>query len=286
MIMSPSLMDVRIERSELLKVAQALPAAPRIFSRVSALLTDENSSIDEIASLLKRDPALTARILRVSNSVVYAGNEPVDSLDEAIQRVGFGDTYRIVGFATAAQVVQQHLGFYGVSAAQFRENALLTALIMERLADLAGLDSRSAYTAGLLRSIGKVALSRIGASRDGLDSYEDDGHGPLLEWEVSRCGTDNAQVAAIILEEWRFPEATIQAVGSHYAPTESSTPLAKLLNVAAAAAERCGHGWPGEWSYWDGEAKWLDAFQMGEDQIQESVREALEAFGPVRAAVG
>lgn len=279
-------MDVRIKRSELLKVAQALPAAPRIFSRVSALLTDENSSIDEIASLLKRDPALTARILRVSNSVAYAGNEPVDALDEAIQRVGFGDTYRIVGFATAAQVVQQHLGFYGVSAAQFRENALLTALIMERLADLSGLDARSAYTAGLLRSIGKVALNRIGASQDGLDSYEEDGHGPLLEWEMSRCGTDNAQVAAIVLEEWRFPAATIQAVGAHYAPTESSPTLAKLLNVAAAAAERCGHGWPGEWSYWDGEAKWLETFQMGEDQVQEAVREALEAFGPVRAVVG
>ena len=286
MIMSPPLMDVRIERSELLKVAQALPAAPRIFARVSALLNDENSSIDEITSLLKRDPALTARILRMSNSVAYAGNEPVDSLDEAVQRVGFGDTYRIVGFATAAQVVQQHLGFYGVSAAQFRENALLTALIMERLADLAGLDTRSAYTAGLLRSIGKVALNRLGASRAGPGSYEDDGHGPLLEWEMSRCGTDNAQVAALVLEEWRFPAATVQAVGAHYAPAETSPPLAKLLNVAAAAAERCGHGWPGEWSYWEGSAKWLDLLSMGEDLVQESVREALEAFGPVRAAVG
>lgn len=286
MIMSPPLMDVRIERSELLKVAQALPAAPRIFARVSALLNDENSSIDEITSLLKRDPALTARILRVSNSVAYAGDEPVDSLDEAVQRVGFGDTYRIVGFATAAQVVQQHLGFYGVSAAQFRENALLTALIMERLSDLAGLDARSAYTAGLLRSIGKVALNRLGASRAGLGSYEDDGHGPLLDWEMSRCGTDNAQVAALVLEQWRFPAATVQAVGAHYAPTESSPPLAKLLNVAAAAAERCGHGWPGEWAYWEGQAKWLDLLSMGEDQVQESVREALEAFGPVRAAVG
>jgi HD-like signal output (HDOD) protein len=286
MIMSPAIMDARIERSELLKVAQALPAAPRIFSRVSALLTDANSSIDEITSLLKRDPALTARILRVSNSVAYAGNEPVDSLDEAVQRVGFGDTYRIVGFATAAQVVQQHLGFYGVSAAQFRENALLTALIMERLADLAGLDTRSAYTAGLLRSIGKVALNRLGASRDGLDSYEDDGHGPLLDWEMNRCGTDNAQVAALVLDEWRFPAVTVQAVSGHYVPTESSPPLAKLLNVAAAASERCGHGWPGEWSYWDGQTKWLEAFQMGEDQVQEAIREALEGFGPVRAAVG
>ena len=279
-------MDVRIERSELLKVAQALPAAPRIFSRVSALLTDENSSIDEITSLLKRDPALTARILRVSNSVAYAGDEPVDSLDEAVQRVGFGDTYRIVGFATAAQVVQQHLGFYGVSAAQFRENALLTALIMERLANLVGLDARSAYTAGLLRSIGKVALNRLGASREGLDSYEDDGHGPLLEWEANRCGIDNAQVAMLVLEEWRFPMSTVQAVGAHYAPVESSLPLAKLLNVAASAAERCGHGWPGEWSYWEAEAKWLEGFSLGEDEVLESIREALEAFGPVRAAVG
>lgn len=273
-------------REALVRVAHALPAAPRILARLGLLLTDINAATEEIVDLLKRDPSLTARILRVSNSVAFAADDPVASLEEALLRVGFTEVYRIAGFAAAAEISTQRLSLYGVTGAQFRENALLTALVMERLAPVAGLDPSDAYTIGLLRSVGKVALDRLALDTSQRDARFGDSTGPLAEWELATVGISNTDAAAIILEDWNFPVVALQAVRNHYQPAEG-TREASLLHLAASAAERCGHGWPGEWMYWQASHESVLAVAgLTEADVDDAMRSALEEFGPVRAAVG
>jgi HD-like signal output (HDOD) protein len=267
----------------LLRAVRSLPSAPQILARASQMLGDPNTDVRPLAELLKRDASLTACIVRIGNSAIYGHAEPCGSLEEAVARLGFAELYRLVGFATAAQICPQILSLYGVTGAQFRENALLTALVMEQLAPAANLPASAAYTAGLLRSIGKIALDRlVAANGHGLD-YSENGRGPLAEWEVAAVGMDNCAAAAIILAEWQFPQPIVLAIRDHYARAGGSR-LAHLLNVAAGAAERCGHGWPGERAYWDYPEK-CTAAGVDENFVDEATREALQLFGPVRAAV-
>jgi HD-like signal output (HDOD) protein len=272
-------------RESLLRAIRNFPAAPMILSRLGLLVRDLETPLDDIASLLKQDAALTARILRVANSVIYRLGEPSASLDEAVVRVGFTEIYRLAGFAAAAQIVDRRLALYGVSAAQFRENALLTALIMEELARRAGLDEATAYTVGLLRSIGKIALDRWVEPSAVERDYDSHGHGPLAEWETATVGMNNSEAADIIMKDWLFPETSIEAIRDHYQPTEMS-PMANLLNLAAGAAERSGHGWPGERYYWEHREGPFAVTGIGPDDVHDATRVALEKFGPVRAAVG
>lgn len=256
-----------------------------ILSRLGQMVTDLETPLDDIASLLKQDAALTARILRVANSVVYRVGEPCASLDEAVIRVGFTEIYRLAGFAAAAQILDRRLALYGVSAAQFRENALLTALIMEELAVHAGLDQATAYTVGLLRSIGKIALDRWVEPSAVDHDYDANGSGPLAEWETTNVGMTNCEAAEIIMKDWLFPAETIAAIRDHYQPPEDA-PLASLLNLAAGAAERCGHGWPGERFYWQAPETLQAIAGVTPDDVHDASLLALERFGPVRAAVG
>lgn len=267
-------------RRSLVRVAQALPAAPRILAQLGQLLGDLNSSTDDIVTLLKRDAALTARVLRVSNSVSYGADEPCASLEEALLRVGFSDVYRIAGFATAARLTGQYLRLYGMSAAQFRENALLTALAMEKLAPFGGQDPREAYTAGLLRSVGKIALDHL-ANEMPRPPGESDPSVPLTEWELAHVGISNVDAAVMILEEWNFPVATLQAIRGHYDTSETDW-LTMLLHLAVCAAERCGHGCPGERTYFELTPEKLAEAHMDQDQFDAAMRSALEEFGPLR----
>lgn len=271
-------------RESLLRAVRSLPSAPQILAQLGRLLADPNSDLARVAALLKRDAALSARILRICNSAVYGPAEPCAGIEEAVQRVGFEELYRLTGFAATAQLSPQQLALYGVSGAQFRENALLTALILERLAPLAGVETASAYTAGLLRSIGKIALDRWACVHGlGLD-YETHGRGPLVDWELGIAGLGNGEAAGIVLADWQFPEALIAAIRDHYAPPADSR-LAQLLHVAAAAADRCGHGWRGEYVYWEQAAEKRAALGIEAAALEGATREALEAFGPVRLAV-
>ena len=135
--------------------------------------------------------------MRIRSRSTLNSGAPFASLEDALARVGLTEVYRLTGFAAIAQVADQSLIRYGITGPQVRENSLLTALIMESLARPAGADPRAAYTAGLLRSIGKIALDRLTRDR----AYDGGGgiRGALAEWEAGFMGLNNCEAAAIIL---------------------------------------------------------------------------------------
>lgn len=272
-------------REALLLAVNMLPASPQILSRLDPLLVDMQTSLDDITGLLRRDAALTARIIRIANSVAYNRGEPLSSIEEALMRVGFAEVYRVTGFAVMAQVSNQQIPLYDINGVQFRENSLLTALIMESLAHAVGLDTRAAYTSGLLRSTGKIALDRAMRANSRYQEIEPYSRGPLIEWETATFGCSNCEAATLVLEAWRFPATMIEAVRDHYVCAEGASPMACLLNLAASAAERCGHGLPGEYPYWEVTPEKLGTVGLDAESVDEATRTALEAFGPVRSAV-
>lgn len=272
-----------VPRATLLHVVKTMPSAPQILARIGHLMLSMDAELEDITGLLKRDPSLTARVIRISNSAAYNTGTPFASLEDALARVGLTEVYRLTGFAAIAQCSDQNLIRYSISGPQLRENSLLTALLMEALARPAGVDPRSAYTAGLLRSVGKIALDRL--TRDHAYDGGCGIRGPLAEWETGFIGLNNCEASAIILEEWRFPEETIAAIHRHYTPPVGES-LTNLLNLAAGAAELSGHGLPGELSYWPLTPEKFAAAGVNERQLKDAIYLALERFGPVRAALG
>lgn len=274
-----------IPRETLLHVAKSIPAAPRILAELGHLLLDPNSDMSEVTALLRRDASLTARIIRISNSAFYNAGQPYASLEEALARVGYMEVYRLTGFAAVSQVADKPLAIYGVSGAQVRENALLTALIAEILAPRVGVDARLAYTAGLLRSIGKIALDGLTRSGSYRGYYPGRSAGPLAVWELNFVGMNNCEAAAVILKEWRFPAETVEGIRDHYLTGSAGSALARLLNVASGAAERGGHSFPGESDYWKPLPMSFDGGEITAEEVDDALQAALEQFGPVRAAV-
>jgi HD-like signal output (HDOD) protein len=227
---------------------------------------------------------LTARIIRISNSAFYNAGHPFASLDEALARVGFTEVYRLTGLAAVAHVADLPLSRYKVSGIQLRENCLLTALIAEILAEMTQHDTRAAYTAGLLRSVGKVALDRLTQNGFYEGHYKGRESGRLGDWETNFIGLNNCDAAAMILGEWRFPIKTIEGIRDHYIPPQGE-PLAQILNLAAAAAETGGHGFPGETDYWTVFGAGSPELSLTSEDVAEALRRALDLFGPVRSAV-
>ena len=240
-----------VSREALLHVVKNLPAAPRILAQLGRLLLDPNSDLTDVVDLLKHDSGLTARVIRVSNSAVYGAGARAASLDEALLRVGFNEVYRLVGLAAVAQISDDTLHSYGISGARFRENSLFTAFIMEALAPALELDPRAAYTVGLLRSTGKIALDRLVPGPVHARSYPVNGRGrPLDEWENELLGLDNCMAAGTVLEEWKFPTATVSAIRDQYRPGSQASQMAHLLNLCAGLTETQRYALPGEEQYW------------------------------------
>ena len=185
--MTPLSSDTAV-RDAILRLARKLPTSPHIFGRLGRLLNDPNSELDDVVKLVAVDSGLTGRVIRLSNSVYFRGEQSVRSLDDAINRVGFREMHRIVGVAMSEQIFQGGLPVYNLSAETMWENSVVTALAMERLARAAGADDAEAYTIGLLRSVGKLVLGTLievehpGATCPESESLD------LTKWERAWAG--------------------------------------------------------------------------------------------------
>ena len=243
--------------------------------------------MDDICALLKRDLSLSVRILRISNSPFYGSSVPHTSLEEAVGCVGYNEIYKVVGVTVATQMVTADLKYYGYRAERLWENFLCCALAMESLAQFVGINPRSAYTIGLMRSIGKIVFDRIaGEERPGPKPYV---HGAksVVEWEIDNFGCDNAAIAAVLLKAWNFAGDTANAVRQHYRP--EGEPMGGVpsfaLNLAARIAQELGCGLAGEEPCWEGFEAKLGHAKLTEDEYRLCLEETKMALDNVRVIV-
>lgn len=258
-----------ITTEDVLRISSTFLPAPHILLQLGNLLRNPSVDLDEITSRLRRDPSLTAQLIRIANSAAFAPTEPVSSVEDAVTLIGFEEVHRIVGFAMLERLGDGNLPVYGISGKRYMENSLFAALLMEELSAGKQVDPRSCYTVGLLRSIGKVCLDRLARTwpMEELPMLTDDLR--LADWERLVFGQTSNETAAIILKAWRFPEEFIAAIADHYEPAAEDAPLTHLLNLASSMADILGYGLEGEWRYW------LDSEQVyqkaGLDQKQADV---------------
>lgn len=238
---------------EMFAVAARLPAAPQVLAEVTELLQDINADTAEIAALLKRDSALAAAILRVSNSAYY-GNGGVGSIEAAVNRVGFSEIHRLIGVAATGVLADRSLSYYDIDAEYLREHMICTALAAEAVATCAGLNPRHAYTAGLLRPIGMMVLDRMAKAGKVAESdrFRSERDGTYTQWEMRVVQIPGAAVSAMVLKEWRFAPDVVEAVRGHLLTPGAIPPgqPAAILHLALGIAEELERGLLGENGRW------------------------------------
>ena len=278
-----------LNREKILTTARTLPAAPQVLSELGELLQDVNTGLDEIAELLKRDAALAARIIRISNSSALGSGVRIGAIEEAVNRVGFGEVYRLVGLATTSRLADRDLNYYRVQAETLRQHIMYSALAAEALAKRCGLDARIAYTAALMRTLGMMVIDRIARERLPLNEAYDHNQYPVGygAWEGSIFGICNTEVAALILAEWKFPMEIVSSVRDHYLLRQEDyeNPSAVLLNLASYLTLLSTRGLTGEPGYWELKPQKLETLRITEDELLGIKQEVDVHFDKIKSAI-
>lgn len=264
-------------REKILQIARSLPADLHVLARLGEMLQDINSELDQIAALLRRDVALAARIVRISNSPVFGGRGSIASVEEAVNRVGFGEILKLVGTASAARMAERALELYDLPAETLRDGMLYGAFAAEALARTADLDPRIAYTAGLLRPLGMMVLDRAARAQvKSADKFTLGRFPSYSAWEGNYFGIDNCEVTGLILDDWQFPKVLGAAVRAHHLNRafDLENQLAALLNVAGGVAQRAGRSFAGETILWDITPAKLAAAKVTEDDLAQAFESA------------
>jgi HD-like signal output (HDOD) protein len=278
-----------LSRDKIVATARSLPAAPQVLAGLCELVQDPNANLDQVADQIRVDPALSARVIRISNSPTYGGGLRIGSVNEAVNRVGFREILRLVGIASVAGIVDRALAFYGVGAERMRQSLLLHALASEALAKRVEVDPRKAYTGGILRSLGIMVLDRAARDRQPAVEVYDPAKAPTyLEWENVSFGLTHTEVMATVLDEWRFAPDLSLALQEHLLVREVGYDdrLACVLNLAGAIVARAGLALPGETELWKTTDRKFAATGLDAGQLAEVEKEVKGLFDRQRMALG
>jgi putative nucleotidyltransferase with HDIG domain len=239
-------MDSELKRA--VAVVGELPAIPAIASKVMTIANDSNASAEDLRKIIEQDPTLAARVLKVANSSLYGFGRQIETLRHAVTLLGF----RTVECLVMAASLRDTFKHFGLAEKLMWEHSTYTGVVQGKLGTYGPVrvDRESAFTAGLLHDLGKIALSNVFRERYQkviARTYNDGA--PAVEVERDEFGFDHAVLGALVAEKWNLPTTLVNAIRfHHHAPSAypSTAPehhrLIALTAVATRACTRLGLG--------------------------------------------
>ncbi len=189
-------------------------------------------SAAELERITSADPVHAGKLLGAANSARFGSRFEIVSLRDAIMRLGIPESRNIVLASCFGGL------FASKPLRDIWTHSEAVAGISRRLAEASDLDPDSAFVAGLLHDVGRLAFTRVPAELKIRERLWLEAGFPIVYAETLAFGQDHASLGAQCLQEWEIPGPISEAVLFHHRPECSASPLASLLCLAEDVACR------------------------------------------------
>ncbi len=219
-----------------------LPPFPAVATQLLQVVSREDVNLNEVGRFISSEPVFAADVLQIANSPAFGLRSQVKSITHAIVVLGLE---RIKGISLT-RAFGKHLKpvLKVVALQRCWQNSLAGALLAEKLARPCGIEPGLAYTAGLLRDIGRLALlvkypepfaNMLAVSQ--TNGYD------LMHTERELFDVDHCQAGIWLTEKMDLPAELREAVAHHHDKLNGEPfGLVQLVHVADAMADALGFG--------------------------------------------
>jgi putative nucleotidyltransferase with HDIG domain len=233
----------REDTAQLVKSIDGLPTLPVVALRIGEVIHSKNVSVNQIAELLKQDPSISAKLLRLVNSPYFGIPGGVSDVARAIPFVGFNTLYQLVLGISVLEALNVPGG-----ARSLWMHAITVATAAKELAiELRNPDEGACFTAGLLHDMGKIALAKLAPDRFAEACALVAQEGISQEEAERRSGlAPHDRIGAHLAKQWRFPANLATPIEQHHAINRASVrerlaPNLRAITEIVTAADFIAH---------------------------------------------
>ena len=202
------------ELETLIMTASDLPTIPVVATKVMQLIESEGVSAEELARLVSADPAVAARVLKISNSSFYGCQRQIQTLSHAIMMLGYNTLRSLVVAASVKQVYKP----YGLTEKMLWEHSFGAGLAARLIANKTRLvNEEEAFLGGLFHDIGKIIMNFFDSQQ--FQKVMEKCYNEqisFLEAEQQVYSYTHAEVGGLVIKKWNFPEMLMKAVLQHH----------------------------------------------------------------------
>jgi len=210
---------------------------PHVAIRLTKLISDENSTMREFERLIKMDPTLVLRLLRVVNSAYYGLRKKINSISRAVSFVGMKNLRNMIVTTALKEVFAKspydedifsraHLWLHCATV------SICSQMISERIFRQAGDD---AYLCGILHDIGMIVEDQVAQDLflQTCKAYAPDTK-PFTEYEREVIGANHCEIGYLLACEWNLPVEVREGINNHH-NTEDEIPPSSIAGIIRIA---------------------------------------------------
>lgn len=221
---------------EIMKEIESIPSFPSSIKEIQRLLANPESTIKDISDNIKRDPALTANIMKIANSAGYISIKRVDTIEEAVKKIGT----KGINTLLVAGGVQDILEVRYKKYEKLWRNSYKTAFYSQRLAVKLGKTKlvEYVYLSALLTDVGMIVLLSLKPelAQRLKDIVGNKGSDELGIFEEIGLGMSHSTLGSVILKRWNFNEAITSVVELHHRPHLAPEKYRDLIYIVYLAS--------------------------------------------------
>jgi HD-like signal output (HDOD) protein len=221
-----------------------LPALPKAACHIMAVIEDPGTTATKLEHALAMDQALTAKVLRIANSPFYGAVREINTVSEAIVRLGFV-AIRNWTLVAAARSVFLSPGA-GMLYQKIWHQSVMSAMAGQLVGQALGrCNPDSVFIGGLMQNIGQLVLARSHPElfQEILNNSAERGL-PYHVVEQGVLGFDHGELGALLIKEWNLSQELEEAVRWHHKFSDEGAGSERMAAMIALGEEiaLCGSG--------------------------------------------
>lgn len=225
-----------------------ISSLPEITSRIVQVVEDPRATAHDMHELVKSDPGLAAKILKVVNSAFYGLPSQIASLDRAIVMLGLSAVKNIALAASLTRLFKSDQISSNFEARDLWKHSIAVGVCAKAIADKVRFAQEESFVGGLVCDVGLLAIQQIFADKlrevadTCLNSPQD-----YRALETTVIGADHEQFGDALAARWKFPPVLRQCIAYHHDPQTLKPEFKRLASIIFIADTICSQNQIGYW---------------------------------------
>ena len=218
-----------------------ISSLPEITTRIVEVVEDPRATAHEMHEIVKNDPALAAKILKVVNSAFYGLPAQIASLDRAIVMLGLSAVKNIALAASLARLFRPGTLGDRFTARDLWRHCIAVGVCGRMLTKVAiGIQNDEAFVAGLVHDMGLLLEYQL--FPDQLRVVVDrctGAPGKYCATETEVIGADHQQFGSALAAKWKFPPMLRCVIGYHHNPRALKPEYQRVASLVCVSDTIC-----------------------------------------------
>lgn len=191
---------------------------PQVAIRLSKLISDETSNMHDFEKMIRMDPTLVVRLLRLVNSPYYGLQQKLENISRAVVFIGMKNLRNMIVTDAMKDIFSNGSDEKLFSRRQLWLHCTATSICSQLISErIFGQKGENAFLCGILHDVGMIVEDQVAEDMflKSCRAYKQNSKS-ITDYEREILGTDHCEVGYLLAQDWNVPEEVQEGIAHHH----------------------------------------------------------------------